>query len=411
MSLPSFGGGNRLQEAMRLLQQGNASGAISLLETEIHENPQNGSAFQYLGVARSQQGDIGGGIMALREASRLMPRNASVLYNLGVALAQAKQADEAKTVLMKSLEIEPANAKVRSALERLGYTAPPAKPSATAVNAYDLGLDTASTSPSQPPAYPVQTPMSSLGGIGGGASSMPTTNIAPASSTPSPLGAVGGGMSSLGTIGGGAPSLGTIGGASNVSTTPSAELGAVGGSDAPAAMGMTARPMYSSPLPTASSTPMGGDAVAGGMYVPPAAISPQMMGREPSTGEKFMRGAMWGALYCQMWSLWTIGLSIALPLMATTKSEGFTALAAILISLIIMVIFAVIGAILGLIIAAINGDESSGSMVGITTAVLLIAANFFLFRGQILVGIFFWFVSGRFIGTSVGKKIQERIGI
>ena len=392
MSLPNPE--NRLNDAMRLLQQGNAAEASALLEAETQSNPQNGVAFQYLGVARSQKGDIAGGIVALHEASRLMPQNAGVLYNLGVALAQARQTDEARMMLERSVALDPTNAKTRAALEKLGFPIPvaptPTPAPAPLSGGYDLDLGVTVPMPTYQPSVP------------------PAPAPAPVSQPTAMLGTIGG-PPALGTIGGGPAMLGTIGGGP-APQPQSAPHPMPPPAYAPPSSGMGSytpqNNAYTGTLPTASSSNLGGDAIGGGMYVPPAAISHQMMGREPNTGERISRGVGWGALFGQWWTLWIIVFDI---LIYGFKDSSAHPLGAVLLSLFFAVFFAAIGAIAGLIIGAINGDEGSGAIVGIVAALILFGIEAYMTHS--FFNIIFWFFTGRFVGANIGKRVQERIGV
>ncbi len=102
-------------EGLRLLQAGDAPGAVALLEQATAQNPSDGSVFQYLGVARTQTGDYEGGVSALRQAAELLP---------ATALNRAGRIEDARAALGRSLTLDPNNAKARTALAALPAAAP-----------------------------------------------------------------------------------------------------------------------------------------------------------------------------------------------------------------------------------------------------------------------------------------------
>ena len=122
MSVPSDN--PAIAEGLRLLQAGDAPGAVALLEQATAQNPSDGSAFQYLGVARTQTGDYLGGVSALRQAAELLPSVAGVWFNLGIALNRAGRIDDARATLQRSLTLDPNNDKARLALNALPAAAP-----------------------------------------------------------------------------------------------------------------------------------------------------------------------------------------------------------------------------------------------------------------------------------------------
>jgi hypothetical protein len=327
---------NLTEEGIRLLQQGDATGATTLLAQAIQNDPSNGIAYQFLGIARSQTGDPAGGIAALREAARLLPQSAGVHYNLGVALTQAQQADEAHAALNTALTLDPTNAKVRAALEQ---------------------LPTSSIAPTATPSVP---PLGTVGGMAslGGVAPAPTPAI-PTGSMPLPV----------------PPSAGYV----------------------------------SSPTPPSAVQPAAGpppNAVGGMAYTPPAAVSPQMFSREPTTGQRILRGLGWGALYGQWWTLWRF-----ISAMVWGSFSGHAPINIVVWVIEMLVIYSFVGSIAGLIIGAINGNAGSGSVVGIVAGLLCFGVLLLLSpSGIAFLNIFFWFITGRYVGANIARRVQERVG-
>jgi len=337
-------------EGMRLLQQGDAAGAVAFLQQAVQNDPSNGVAYQFLGIALSQIGDLAGGIASLEEAARLLPQNAGVQYNLGVALTQAERTEEARAALSKALEIDPNNAKARTALERL--PAAPAEPMAPAISDEPRRF----APPTAGPAAPAVPTLGTLGGMApiGGATPPPVATApspAPLSATPSPYG-----------------------------------------------------PSLAPPVPVAQS-PSPSDAVGGMAYVPPAVVSPQMFSQEPTTGQRILRGLGWGALYGQWWTLWNI-----VSAMIWGGFSGHSSAILVFTVILMVVVFAFMGAIAGLIIGAINGDEGTGTVVGIVFGLLCFGGEMLLAHsGLAFTSIIFWFFTGRYVGRNIGRRVQERV--
>lgn len=356
MTMPPDAGSGAVDEAVHRLQQGDAAGAVALLTDAVQLDPNDGRAFQYLGIARTQLGDPAGGIDALREAARLLPSSTGILYNLGIALSRAQQTDEARAVLEKALVLEPDNAKARAALDNL---APPA------------------------PASP------------GGGIVPPPADLGPVASAPAPPPT---------TPHTAAPGLGSIGGGGL------AGVGGVGASPAPAT---APQPVLGAPAPGMFPGAGGGvaqsdAAAAGGLaYVPAAGVDPHMFSREPTTGERILRGLGWGALCAQWWTLLVFIWQILIYGLLPGKLDAVTA---VVMTILFVIVFGFVGSLAGLIIAAINGDENTGAVVGVVFGLLFLGLEFLMTRNpRILINALFWFFSGRYVGASIGKKVQALV--
>jgi hypothetical protein len=137
------GQNSAFEQGMRLLQAGDARAAADHLYQAVQQNPSDGRACGYLGIALIRVGEVSTGVAWLQEAARLQPTDSTAQYNLAVALTQAQRLAEAKAALQQALALDPNNAKARAALARLPADVPqapapaPAAP-ATPSSGYDL---------------------------------------------------------------------------------------------------------------------------------------------------------------------------------------------------------------------------------------------------------------------------------
>ncbi len=117
-----------LETGARLLQQGDAEGAIQQLMALVEVNPHDMQALGYLGVAFARKGDYAASIATLQRASRIAPEDSTVSHNLAVAYFHAGQPAEARVAAERALVLNPVHAGARQLLERLGATPAAADP-------------------------------------------------------------------------------------------------------------------------------------------------------------------------------------------------------------------------------------------------------------------------------------------
>lgn len=349
-----------LAEGIRMLQAGNLPEARAKLTQAIQENASDGRAYGYLGIVLARLGDPMGGINALQEAVRLQPHDPGALYNLAVALVQVQRIADAKLALEHVLVMDPNHTKARAALQNLSsttiqrpsqpnsspYTAPPGAPVGTYVPAQPQPLD---GSPGI--------------GLGGGLSSPP--HSAPGSYPPP--------------------------GPGNYAPPPSPYGGSsYGGSP------------YGAPPPPGS-----------GMQYTQA---PMARHAAPSSGTRILRGLGWGFLYGQWWTLWNIFWGIVWGSFSTATSHsniggGSLVLVIVITSLVFAIVFGFVGAVAGLIIGASDSTVETGAIIGVVAGLLLCGLEFLLSQsGATVINIFFWFFTGRFVGTSIARKVHQPVG-
>lgn len=360
--LGSLPPGSLTEEGMRLLQAGDANTALAVLREATIADPNDGTAFQYLGIARAKTGDQAGGIGALREAARLLPMSAGVQLNLGVALAQAQQPDEARAVLQRARELDPQNGRIATMLASLPAQTTPAVPS----------------------------PM--LGGLGimGGLSPV---GLSPVGGAPAV-----GGLSSVGGIGGG------IGGG----------LSSVGGRsmDVPASSGPSNVPTLAPPPSAIPQSYASQSSIPDSMSsMPAAAMSARMLVQEPSAGERMKRGLIWGAICTQLWTVWICFWRVLIG-NAFSEAMGHKPDPVETVALILGIagFFAFIGAIMGAIMAVIQAEESTGGAIGIVVGLMIVVAAIVLNQSG-FAGIIFWFFTGRFIGGQIAARVSRPMNI
>lgn len=282
--------GSALDQGIRHLQANDLQAAIEYLQQAVREDPSNGRAYGYLGIAQSQLGDLAAGVASLEEAARLQPEDAGAHYNLGVALTQAQRLSEARAALQRALALDPNHSRARGALESLGPGDISPQPAALA--------------------------------------------------EPAPAAAPGAGM------------------------------------------------QYTPPPPTLGTV----DA-----YAPPA-------------GRRIARGLGWGALYAQWWTIWIVFWQFVWSGLGS-KNDVNLPLGTILILVLALALFlALVGSVVGLIIGAANAPPEHGAIIGVVAGILLLGVEFFVFRsGSVLINIFFWFFTGRYVGALVAARVQQPV--
>jgi hypothetical protein len=154
------------------------------------------------------------------------------------------------------------------------------------------------------------------------------------------------------------------------------------------------------------------------MYVPPAAMDLAMFGQEPTTGQRIARGLGWGFVFGQWWTLWRVvsfflwnGVQLSQEL--SRANLPIPAPVVVIIGILAAALFhGFVGSLAGLIIGAINADEKVGAIVCIVFGFLLLGLQM-LGGGSplLIVNVFFWFITGRFIGASIAAKVQARVGV
>lgn len=167
--------GSAFDEGLRLLQAGDVQNAIAYLTQAVRQNPADGRAYGYLGIAQCRGGDLNGGLASLQEASRLQPNDSAAQYNLAVVLMQSQRTEEARGALQRALALDPNNAKAVAALNSLPAAAPPpvqqswtpapppsAQPTWNPATPAPLGDWNAQNAAPAPSSYGSQAPLSPL---------------------------------------------------------------------------------------------------------------------------------------------------------------------------------------------------------------------------------------------------------
>lgn len=113
-----------VEKGVELFKRGDINGAIDILEDASRTNPNNPTAFVYLGAAYSQQGRVNAAIGALKRATELKPNDAKVHYNLGQAYESGGVPKEAWFEYKKAVEIDPHYSLAKGALASLAQRLP-----------------------------------------------------------------------------------------------------------------------------------------------------------------------------------------------------------------------------------------------------------------------------------------------
>ncbi len=144
----------------------------------------------------------------------------------------------------------------------------------------------------------------------------------------------------------------------------------------------------------------------GMVYNPVVPQGPRMAA--PPSGLRFLRGAGWGALFGQWWTLWTI----ASHLLWHGTDGSFSVGGLALLIVIYAVVYAFFGAIAGLIIAAISAPPGKGALVGIVVGLCVMGIEAMIMGGLgSLINIFFYYVTGRYIGVNIAVRVSRPVQI
>lgn len=82
----------------------------------------------------------------------------------------------------------------------------------------------------------------------------------------------------------------------------------------------------------------------------------------------------------------------------------------LVLALVFVLFFALVGAVTGLILGAINASPGTGAIVGIVVGLLMLGLEYMMEQcGTVLVNIFFWFFTGRFIGAGIATRVQQPV--
>lgn len=107
---------NHLVNAAKLLDQGQAAAARTLIQQTLRSEPGNPWANQLMRHAMTRLGEMDAALYYAEKASRLSPEDPDVANNLAVSLANVGRSDEARKVLEASLEKHPLHPMNQAAL-------------------------------------------------------------------------------------------------------------------------------------------------------------------------------------------------------------------------------------------------------------------------------------------------------
>jgi hypothetical protein len=121
---------------------------------------------------------------------------------------------------------------------------------------------------------------------------------------------------------------------------------------------------------------------------------------------RLMRGAGWGALYAQIWTVFSL-FWIFLASLMTTRLE-VAIIAFVVMSAFVAGFHGMMGALTGIVAALMNADEDMGGWIGMSVGLLIlligVASGFLAFWA-----VFLYLFMGRWIGRSVAVLVQKPI--
>ena len=169
----------------------------------------------------------------------------------------------------------------------------------------------------------------------------------------------------------------------------------------PAVFGSMASPLNNGPAPISgqvypASQPQG-------MHYTQTA-RPRVVQVAPDLGTRLTRGLGWGALYGQWWTAWMMFWTVA------WNFKDFSMPGLFLLLAVFVGIFTVGGVVAGLIIAVLPPAVSSGAAVGVTFGIIFCVIEMLLNgSAQMIVNIFFWFFTGRYVGANIAVRVHRPI--
>jgi hypothetical protein len=120
----------------------------------------------------------------------------------------------------------------------------------------------------------------------------------------------------------------------------------------------------------------------------------------PGIGKRLGRGLLWGLIYGQWWTVLTIFWSFF-------WSHGSVGIGEIIFYAFFYGFF---GCVAGLIIGAANLGMSAGTMVGVGVGIVVCLIEMALSHDAgSLVNIFFYFFTGRFVGSGITWRVQQAV--
>jgi tetratricopeptide repeat protein len=341
-------------EGARLLQAGDFGGALQRLQQAVRQNPRDGEAHGLLGIAQVRQGALASAIPSLQEAARLMPDSVSASYNLAVALFQAQRLPEARAEAQRTLALNPQHPTAGDLIGRIN-AAQPAPGGAAGGAARDEALSPRGAAPLQDSAATPST-------VSLSAFTPPPPDFTPEGVPQAP-------------------------GAGFTGETPAAQASA----PAPSWVGA---PAAGFPVP---SVPGGAPALQGASFTAPAI--PGVGEAAPGVGLRLLRGWLWGILYGQWWTVWSL-VSFFL------WNHQDVGVGLIVLVVIWVVVYGFFGSLTGLIIGAANLDQEQAGWAGVGVAALAFGLETLL-GGFSVVNLVWYFFTGRFIGHGLGARIQH----
>jgi len=127
-------------------------------------------------------------------------------------------------------------------------------------------------------------------------------------------------------------------------------------------------------------------------------------GDPPSPGRRIMRGLMWGPVYGQWWTLWSVISLVIFNLGRLDVTD------IILRSLVYLVGYGICGSLTGLIIGATGARDKAAMGIGIGVGMLVMLIRAMMEQSPFrLISVFFYFVTGQYVGAGLGNRIHEPV--
>jgi hypothetical protein len=184
-------------------------------------------------------------------------------------------------------------------------------------------------------------------------------------------------------------------------TAAAARLSAEGDPASPAAPNGSANAPTEGTVPAADSAPL-----AHTLQPEPALHGPAAPAKElvrPGLARRIARGMLWGVLYGQWWTAWTI---------ASEFMWGHASLDAkmVLIAIVLFVVYGFAGSLTGLVIGAANASMGTGMAIGVGAGLLLCGLEALLTHDPgSLINVIFYFFTGRFVGVGITWRVQQPV--
>lgn len=127
-------------------------------------------------------------------------------------------------------------------------------------------------------------------------------------------------------------------------------------------------------------------------------------GDPPSAGRRILRGLMWGPVYGQWWTLWSLISLVIFRFSSLNPTD------VLIEALVYLIGYGFFGSLAGLIIGATGARENVAAGIGIGVGMLVMVLEYLLTGSAFqFINVFFYFITGRFVGAGLETRVHEPV--